>query len=152
MARPAAREAELPFAPPVPRSLPASVLHQGPAFAHPEVGALVAPVGDEGGVLGIAHQPLADGKGLQPDPVAGGFVVEVKLPRGRIETDLHEASLEVLPAPWPRVGPAGLVVRFGFGDCFRFQGIAAEAIQQIHQQQLLVLLLVLQPQFHQGGR
>jgi len=29
------------------------------------------------------------------------------------------------------------------------QGIAAEAIQQIHQQQLLVLLLVLQAQLHQ---
>ena len=31
-----------------------------------------------------------------------------------------------------------------------FERIAAEAIQQIHQQQLLVLLLVLQPQLDQG--
>ena len=75
----AARQAELRvLLPPVARRLPLVLLHQGPAFTHPQLGALIAPIGDEGGVAGVAHQAAAQLKRLQPHPVPRRLVVEVE--------------------------------------------------------------------------
>ena len=57
-----------------------------------------------------------------------------------------QASLKVVPAQRAGPGAGGR----GLGVVHRLEWVAAETIQQIHQQQFLVLLFVLQAQFHQG--
>ena len=93
---------------------------------------------------------MADREGFQPDPVLGRLVVEVEDLRVRLQADLHEAPLEAVPALGTRTAPAGVVGRVVEGVGGRFERIAAEAVQEVHQQQLLVLLLVLQTEFHQS--
>ena len=150
LARLPARQAEFPVAAPVAGCFPAVLLHQGPAFAHPQLRAPVAAIGDEGRVFPIGHQLAGDGKGLQPLAVPGRFVVEMEVVAAGVVADLHKP---------PRVGkplggaiqPALLIGGFRFGVVHGLEGIAAEAIEQIHQQQLLVLLFVLQAQLQQGA-
>ena len=83
--------------------------------------------------------------------MARGLVVEVK-PLGAV-AQVHQAALAVDPLgrPRTRAAPAAFVRELGLqiGVGGGFQRVAAEAVQQVHQQQLLVLLLVLQPQLQQ---
>ena len=80
--------------------------------------------------------------------MAGSFVVEVEAAARAAVADLHQAAGVV--QPWRfACKPAVLVVGLGLGAVAGLEGIAAKAIQQIHQQQFLVLLLVLQSQLHQ---
>ena len=89
-----------------------------------------------------------DGKGFQPLAVPRSFVVEVEAAARAAVADLHQAAGVV--QPWRfACKPAVLVVGLGLGAVAGLEGIAAKAIQQIHQQQFLVLLLVLQSQLHQ---
>ena len=186
----AAGQGEEVIAAPVAGRLPAALLQHGPALAHPEFGAAVAPVGDEVGVGGVGHQSLGQGEGFQPHLVAWGFIVEVEAAAGM--TDRHQAAVMVVPAaagwagvpaspglhairtslglPLPKPlftaasmhgapGPLeGRLRPFGSRVVDGFERVAGEAIEQVHQQQLLVLLFVLQAQLHQlqepgrGGR
>ena len=71
------------------------------------------------------------------------LVVEVKLVA--LMADLRQTAGAGKPLHWShRQRQLGLWVVDGF------QRLAVETIQQIHQQQFLVLLLVLQSQLHQG--
>ena len=89
-----------------------------------------------------------DGKGLQPLAVPRSFVVEMEAAARAAVADLHQAAW--VAQPWRfAFKPAAFVVGLGFGAVAGLEGIAAKAIQQIHQQQFLVLLLVLQAQLHQ---
>ena len=162
MARPPARQGEFPVAAPVAGGLPAPLLRHRPAFAHPEFRPPVAPIGDEGGEFGIGHQPLADGERFQPDPVPGRLVVEVEAaspcwrpcpggdgrsPPGRRRCSSQRGS------PLGTAAPGGIEAGLRAIRAVEdggFQRIAAEAVEQIHQQQLLMLLFVLQAQLHQG--
>jgi len=82
---------------PVARCFPALLLPHRPAFAHPQIGTLVAPIGDEAAVLGIADQLGLQFERFQPDPMTRGLVVEVKA-LARV-TDLHQAALTGQPFP-----------------------------------------------------
>ena len=88
--------------------------------------------------------------------MAGPLVVEVE--RLARLSDLHQPPRTGQPAnvPWLQVGrgvqalpPERLRAALGCAVGGQ-QRVAAEAIEQIHQQQLLVLLLVLQAQLQQG--
>ena len=122
--------------PPVARRLPLVLLHQGPAFTHPQLGALIAPIGDEAGVAGVAHQAAAQLKWLQPHPVPRRLVVEVE-PLALV-ADLRQPA----GAGQPLLLFQGQG-QFSFRVVDGFQRLAVEAIQEVHKQQFLVLLLVL---------
>ena len=62
--------------------------------------------------------------------------------------DLDQAAAVLQPGGLGLPGQAGAGV-LRLAAIGRLQGVAAEAIEQVHQQQLLVLLLVLQAQLHQ---
>ena len=152
--RPPARQGELLLlTPPVAGSLPAARLHHRPSFAHPQLRTPVAAIGEESRVLPVAHQPLGDGEGLQPHPVAGAFVVEVESLRTGGNADLHQPAGEGAPAGRGVGGDAQLPQPFRAVGPLRedrLQRVAGEAVEQVHQQQLLVLLLVLQAQLQQS--
>ena len=78
----------------------------------------------------------------------GGFVVEVEAASGGAGANGLQAPLKVVPAQ--RAGPGAGTGGRGLGVVHRLEWVAAETIEQIHQQQFLVLLFVLQAQFHQG--
>jgi hypothetical protein len=80
---------------PVARLCPAALLHQAPSITHPEFWTLVATVVDEGCVVRIAHQFIADLEWIEPNPVPWGFVVEMKAVV--LGTDLHDASITSQP-------------------------------------------------------
>ena len=62
--------------------------------------------------------------------------------------DLDQAAAVLQPGGLGLPGQAGAGA-LRLAAIGRLQGVAAEAIEQVHQQQLLVLLLVLQAQLHQ---
>ena len=62
--------------------------------------------------------------------------------------DLDQAAAVLQPGGLGLSGQAGAGA-LRLAAIGRLQGVAAEAIEQVHQQQLLVLLLVLQAQLHQ---
>ena len=94
----------------------------------------------------------------------GSLVIEMEAADGRLWADLalgladsHQAPGVVQPSgglarPRSRAGARlKAVFRAITGEAVAgFEWIAAEAVQQVHQQQLLVLLLVLQTQLDQG--
>ena len=129
---------------PVAGLCPAEPLHQAPSITHPEFWTLIPAVVDEGCVARIAHQFITDLEWIEPNPVPWGFVVEMKAVV--LGTDLHDASFRCQPLAWVRTCFEVCITAVG-----GLQGLPAESIQQIHQQQLLVLLLVLQPKLHQGS-
>ena len=69
------------------------------------------------------------------------FVVEMEA--GVVGADLHDASIATQPAPW-----VGLCVEVCINAVAGLQRLTTEAVQEIHQQQLLVLLFVVQPKLH----
>ena len=164
VAGPAPGQGEFPVAAPVAGGLPAPLVGHGPAFAHPQLGTPVAAIGDEPLKGAVAHQLAGDLEGLKPNAVTGSLVIEMEAADGRIGADLALGVADRHQAPGV-VQPSGGLARLrslagaGLKAVFRtitgeavagFEWIAAEAVQQVHQQQLLVLLLVLQPQLDQG--
>ena len=164
VAGPAPGQGEFPVAAPVAGGLPAPLVGQGPAFAHPQLGTPVAAIGDEPFKGAIAHQLAGDREGLKPNAVTGSLVIEMEAALGRIGADRALAVADRHQAPGvlqPGGGltrlrcPAGARLKAVFraitGQAVAgFERIAAEAVQQVHQQQFLVLLLVLQSQLDQG--
>ena len=127
---------------PVARADPAVLLTEAPAFTHPEIRARVTTVRDEGLERAIAHQVIADLEPIQPRAMTGTFVVEVEA-RSPM-ADGHQTFV----AAQPSVG-CGLDAEVCLTVIARFQRLTAEAIQEVHQQQLLMLLFVLQTQLQE---
>src|SRR5262249_56418673 len=62
---------------PVERGAPAARAGRGEAVREPELRPRIAPVADEGQVLGVGHRARRDLEGLDEDPVARRLVVAV---------------------------------------------------------------------------
>ena len=139
----------LPFATaalPVQRRLPAVRLDRGPAVGHPQIRAPVPSVGHEGLPVTAGDGRSGDPERAQQHVVAGPLVVEREAIA--IVPDLDDPAVVVDPpgsghrravAPWQ------CAVR-------RAQRVAREGVVDVHDQQLLVLLLVVQAQLEQLGR
>ena len=96
----APRQGELVVFTPIAGTLPLACLAYRPPFTHPEVGALVAAVGLEGGEFGVRHQLIGDGEGFQPDPVARRFVIKMEFIQMQALSpvaDRHQASWVLQP-------------------------------------------------------
>ena len=115
-----------------------------PALGQPVRGVGITTIGHEGQVLGIRHRPRCQRIGLQKDAVARQFVVEGKA--RACMACLHQAALERLPV----AGRSRLAVCHRRGISVGGpQRVAPQQMLDVGQQQLLVLLLVLQPQLQQ---
>ena len=138
----AARQGEFVVIPPsVERCLPMMLLHQGPAFTHLQLGSLRAPIGDEAGVVDVAHQAAFQLNRLQPHPEPRRLVVDLE--PFALVADLRKPD----GAGEPLLLLQG---QLSFKVLDGFQRLAVETIQEIHQKQFLVLLLILQARLHQG--
>ncbi len=128
---------------PIERRNPVLGPGSSPALGEPEFRAPVTAVGHEGQPLGVGHQPVGELEGLQPDPVARAFVVEGEGSAGLRSgmADLHQAALEA-----HEPDGVGGVGRRGRGRPWRgvgrLQGRLGEEVQDVHQDQLLMLLLM----------
>ena len=80
--------------------------------------------------------------------MAGSFVVEMETTIGidALMTDRHQTSIAAQPLGINRRFDGNKIGLWGID---RFQRLPAEAIQQIHQQQFLVLLFVMQTKLRQ---
>ena len=128
---------------PVERRLPAAAVHAVPSGRQPELRPTVAAVLDEGEILAVAHRPRCERERLEPDLVARPFVVKGE--GGAVVADLDQPALA--GAPLDRRGRRRhRRRRIGVG---RTQRIAGQHVLGVHQDQFLMLLLVMQPEFDQ---
>ena len=131
---------------PVKGLAPLVLLRQRKALGQPELGPLVAAVLHEREHLGVRHEPVGDLERLQEYAVPRPLVVEVKaLARGLclvpIEADVVDARPERNERGRTRIGAARqrpVVVG-------RAERVDGEEVFQVRHHQLLVLLLVVQP-------
>src|SRR6266436_3780051 len=131
---------------PIERRLPALLANRGPAIRKPEFRPLVAAGLDETEILGAADRPYREAERFEPHFVARGLVVERK---GRaVVSDLDEPARELDPGRRrgrsPELGPRRLVGRE--------QGIDRKHVLDVHQDQFLMLLLVMKPELDKRGR
>ena len=134
----------LAVAPPVVRRDPALGLHHRPAVRQPQIGAPIAVVGHEPQPVAVRHQIGGQGERLQPDPVRRAFVVECEI--RPVVTDGDQTAVEGHDAAARRL--KRLRARFDL-IASRIQRRARQQVQNIHQEQLLMLLVVMQAQFQQ---
>ena len=104
---------------------------------------LVATVGHEVQPLAVGHQAVGDPVGLQPLPVSRQLVVEAETV-ARV-ADLDQPAFDVDPPEV--VGLAHLARATGV---HRLQGIAGQHVLDVHEEQLLVLLLVVEAELERG--
>jgi hypothetical protein len=110
-------------------------------------GLVIAAIGHEGLPLAAGDQPVGQGEGFQPDLLAWPFVVEGKTRLAG--ADLGQPALMGDPTRNPRRGTGRRREVGAIGRRARMQG---EQRQDIHEQQLLMLLLMVQAQLQQRGR
>lgn len=128
---------------PVQRSLPAVRLNGIPAGGQPEVLSPVAPVPDEVGEIALGHGVRRDAKRRDEPAMAGRLVVEGE--SLAVVADVAKPPFHVEPAGRPgprRRGRPG-------GAVGRPQGVSPQQVLQVDEDELLVLLLVLEPQFQE---
>ncbi|MNQ72339.1 hypothetical protein D3C85_870410 [compost metagenome] len=126
---------------PIQRRLPLLGLAQRPAIGQPQLGAPVAVGFDKGQPFAVAYQAVADFERLQVAAMARPFVVESEAVAAMPHLDQAARHGNETPTP-PRAIRRPVL---GIGGLQRRQ---AEQVQQVHQQQFLVLLLVGQAQLH----
>ena len=129
---------------PVERRLPAELLHRVPAVGEPQLGPVVAVVVNELEPFARAHESVGDSHRLEVHDVTRALVVEGEA--GSVVTDLRVGAVhrrEVQLGPLRRL-VLGLEVR-------RVGRVAVENVLDVHQQQLLVLLLVVEAERDQPG-
>src|SRR5690348_16729323 len=125
---------------PVERRRPAGLLHGRPAFREPEFRPAVAARLDEGEILAIRGEPRGETKIVEPDLVPWAFIVEGKA-RAAIP-DLAQALAEF--AEFERRGwTMHRGRRLSIGGIERIQ---PEDMLDVHQDQFLMLLFVIEPQ------
>ncbi len=128
---------------PVERRAPLLGLDEGPAVGQPELGPLVAAVGHEGQVFADRDRPVGDAAGPQQHAVHRLLVVETEVVAAM--ADLVDAARQVEPLRRRR---ARLCHRRP-GAVARPDRVAPERVLDIGQEQLLMLLLVIEPELDQ---
>ena len=127
------------LAQPVQRSVPAGLLDQVPAVRQPQLRAGITAVSDERQVFAVAHQSFGKLEILDELAMSRGFAIEGEIAAGMPDV-LHTAGVFM---PARALGAAGP----GLGEIVainRVQRVLREDVLDVHQQQFLVLLLVLQ--------
>ncbi len=136
---------------PVERRLPALALHGGPAIGEPELRALVPTIRHELQVVPVGGQARGQPERLEELPVTRPFVVEgeaVERVAGPRMPDPGDAFREGHPLERRHRGG-----RHWFaGSVDRGEGVLREDVLDVHQHELLVLLLMVQPQGHARRR
>ena len=120
-----------------------------PAVRQPERRLVVAAVGDELTELAAGDRLRGDAERLEPGAMSGRLVVEREAVAG--VADVDEAAVVVQPTAGMRGGGDDGRVRVG-----RREGMTRQQMEGVHQDQLLVLLLVVDAELDQvellGGR
>ena len=119
---------------------------RGPTVGQPQLGAVVAAVGHEGQPVAARHGLVGQGERLQPDGVAWEFVVEPEPVLGVSDVDEAAGVLD------PRRGPGGARLVEGHRGVSGLHGVARQHVLDVHEQQLLVLLLVVEAELHEVRR
>ena len=152
---------------PVERLGPPVLVAEGPPLGHPQLGAPVAAVLHEGEVLAVRDRSMAQRERLEEASVPGRLVVEAEALS--VPPDLAHAFLELDPAerrplspnpvPATRVPILAIRARVPVRRRLRSRGVHlevrgpervhAEHVLDVREQQLLVLLLVVEPQLDQ---
>ena len=124
----------------------------GPAFGEPELGAGVAVVVHEGEVFGAGDQAGGEGEWGEVDGVAGGFVVEGEVIRGR--RGRVEKPIWVRPgakATQSRGGAMASVAEVGGRKVGGVEGVGEESVLDVGGDEFLVLLLVVEAEDDAAG-
>lgn len=131
---------------PIQRVLPAMAANVRPAVGQPPAGLAVTPGLDEGQVLAVGHQAIGELVAVQPDAVTRRLVVEGE-PAARRVADLVQTLALFDPAHRDR----GLDrVPWQVRAVNRAQRVGGEVRLDVHAQQFLVLLLVVQTEFDEA--
>ena len=133
---------------PVQRRLPALAAHHAPSVGQPQVGPLVSVLAQKRQELGVVHRSGGQPEGPDEGLVPGSFVVEGEaVPGVSHRTHSRLVGMPVRALACRHVGRNGAVPIRGA------QRIEREQVLDVHEEQLLVLLLVLQPDLQdRGGR
>ena len=129
---------------PVARRLPAVVLHRGPAVGEPQRRVGVAAVLDEGEPFAVGHQRARDAHRPDQHAVRRPFIVEA------IAVGLVADGVDAFGQFDEAVFRARLVARLGRRPVRvigRRGRVLREGMQDVGEEQLLMLLLVIEPDF-----
>ncbi len=126
---------------PVQRRIPAGLPQQCPAVGEPQLGPCITTIGNERQVFAVGDQSIGKLEILDELPVPGRFAIEGETFAGM--ADVLHAAVERMPAQALAVR---LDSRFQVVAVDRMQGALREDVLDVHEQQFLVLLLVLQTQ------
>ena len=129
---------------PVERRFPAIAVDAFPSGRQPELGAPIAAFFHESEILAAAHRAHRDGKGVQPAAMARPFVVEGEV--STVIADLHQPAFEFAPGQRfsrPRVPRLRRTIGWP-------QRVHRQRMLDVHQDQFLMLLFVMQAKFDQS--
>jgi hypothetical protein len=131
---------------PVERRSPAALAGRGPTVREPELRLLVAARLDELEVLAIGDEPRGELEGVDVDAMARALVVESE----RVALVADPADPLVPAVPGGRLGLRGRSL--GELPIDGRERISGEEVLDVGQDQLLVLLLVVQPELDQTAK
>src|SRR6185312_5829586 len=139
--RPQAGEREHAVLVPIQRRLPVALLHEVPAGRQPELGPAVAAIVDESLVFAGRDEAGRQRERIDPRAMTRALVVEGEAATGSWAgmAGLDQAALEVDPAE-----RRAFVRRRALRGVGREQWVQRQRVLDIHQDQLLMLLLVVQ--------
>ncbi len=117
-------------------------LHDGPAIRQPQLRLLVAAGAHEFQVLGVRDRPVGEQERLQIQPMSRLLVVKAET--GALIADVYQSA----GLRHERQRRSRLPGRLRTALIDRRQRVAGEQMFDVGQEQLLMLLLVVQPQCH----
>ena len=132
------------LATPVQRRGPVLSLDRRPAVRQPQVGTRIAAILNEGDPVAVRHQIRSQSERLQPDTVCRTLIVEREA--RLVMADRHQTGVE------RHRSAAHDLKRLGSGLDLIGGGVERRArhqVQHIHQEKLLMLLVVVQTQLEQ---
>src|SRR5579864_3543373 len=124
--------------PPIERGLPAMLLHRCPTVREPEFGLGIAARRGELGEFAACDRTVRETKRIHPDAVARTLIVKGEI--CALMADLNEPTGELDKSQRSRLGsptPARRLIG-------RQQRVQREHMLDVHQDQLLMLLLMMQ--------
>ena len=130
---------------PVERCAPTIFAHRGPTISEPVHRIAVAARLDEFEILAVCHRPRGERVVTQQHVVARGFVV--KCEAASVMTDLCDTALALDPPEWrDRFRSRRQLLLVG-----RPEGIHRKVVLDVHEQEFLMLLLVVESQGDAAG-